>query len=139
MKRNAGWVAACGVVFLVSPAFASGITQVAHLNLPTIASKTGAGAIHTVKPGETIDVACAALADFPGADVRVVMTLTPSAGESDTGYQRLMATEEMIVHNTVHFRVPETAGIENHTVHLKVYVVGEQGAKSCNAGLIKIV
>jgi hypothetical protein len=65
--------------------------------------------------------------------------LAPVSGETKTGYRKLMATNERVVKDTVHFRVPDTAGIENHTVHLKVYVVNDKGAQSCDAGMMKIV
>jgi hypothetical protein len=137
--RTFGLVVFGSALALAVPAHASGIGPVAHMNLPSNLNETGAGEIHSVKPGDTIDVACAALETNPGADVRVVMTLAPVSGETKTGYRKLMATNEKVVKNTVHFRVPETDGIENHTVHLKVYVVGEKGAQSCDAGLMKIV
>jgi len=137
--RTFGLAIVGSALMFAAPAFASGIGPVGHMNLPTTANETGAGEVHSVKPGDSIDVACAALATNPGADVRVVMTLAPVSGETKTGYQKLMATNEKIVKNTVRFRVPETNGIENHTVHLKVYVVGDKGSQSCDAGLIKIV
>ncbi|HEY4123063.1 MAG TPA: hypothetical protein VGM36_00530 [Rhizomicrobium sp.] len=121
------------------PAFASSIGPQIRMKLPPTASENGAGDIHSVKPGEDMAVACAALAANPSADVRVVLMLSPVSGETNTGYRKLMATNEKVVKNTVRFRVPDTAGLENHTVRLKVYVVGDKGAQSCDAGLIKIV
>lgn len=126
-------------LLLAAPAFASGIGPQAHMNLPTTANETGAGEIHAVKPGEAIDIACAALATNPGADVRVVLLLAPVSGETNTGYRKLMATNEEVGKSSVRFRVPDTAGLENHTVHLKVFVVGDKGSQSCDAGLVKIV
>ncbi|HVZ70557.1 MAG TPA: hypothetical protein VG891_13930 [Rhizomicrobium sp.] len=136
--RTFGLAAIGSWLLLTGPALASGIGP-GHMNLPTVANETGAGAIHAVKPGDAIDVACAAVASNPGADVRVVLTLARVNGETKTGYQKLMATDEKVVKDKVSFRIPETNGIENHTVRLKVYVVGEKGAQSCDAGLIKIV
>jgi hypothetical protein len=124
---------------LAGPAFASGVGPRAHLNLPTVANEAGAGPIHTVKPGEDVAIACDALTTNLHADVRVVLTLAQATGEPSTGYEKLMATSEHVEKGTVHFRVPDTAGIENHTVHLKVYVVGDKGAQSCDAGMMKIV
>jgi hypothetical protein len=137
--RTFGLAVLASTLVLAAPAYASGIGPVAHMNLPSTLDETGAGEIHSVKPGDGVDIACAALETNPGADVRVVMTLAQVSGETKTGYRKLMATDEKVVKNTVHFRVPETDGIENHTVHLKVYVVGEKGAQSCDAGLMKIV
>jgi hypothetical protein len=137
--RTFGLAVLASTLVLAAPAYASGIGPVAHMNLPSTLDETGAGEIHSVKPGDAVDIACAALETNPGADVRVVMTLAQVSGETKTGYRKLMATDEKVVKNTVHFRVPETDGIENHTVHLKVYVVGEKGAQSCDAGLMKIV
>ncbi|HVP84712.1 MAG TPA: hypothetical protein VMS78_08325 [Rhizomicrobium sp.] len=136
--RTFGLAVIGSALLLAGPALASGIGP-GHMNLPSTGNETGAGEIHAVKPGDSIDVACAALAANPGADVRVVLTLAPVSGETKMGYQKLMATNEQIVKNAVRFRVPETNGIENHTVHLKVYVVGDKGAQSCDGGLIKIV
>jgi hypothetical protein len=124
---------------LATPAFASSVGPIAHMNLSSGLNETGAGDIHSVKPGDAVDIACAALETNPDADVRVVMTLAPISGETKTGYRKLMATNEKVVKNTVRFRVPETDGIENHTVHLKVYVVDAKGSQSCDAGLMKIV
>jgi hypothetical protein len=137
--RTFGLAVLASTLVLAAPAYASGIGPVAHMNLPSTLDETGAGEIHSVKPGDAVDIACAALETNPGADVRVVMTLAQVSGETKTGYRKLMATDEKVVKNTVHFRVPETDGIENHTVHLKVYVVGDKGAQSCDAGLMKIV
>lgn len=137
--RTFGLAVFGGATVLAVPAFASGIGPQTHMNLPTTANETGAGEIHAVKPGDAIDIACAALATNPGADVRVVLTLAPISGETKTGYRKLMATNEEVGKNSVRFRVPDTTGLENHTVHLKVYVVGVKGSQSCDAGLMKVV
>jgi len=137
--RTFGLVIFGGALLVAAPAFASGICPQARMNLPTTANETGAGEIHSAKPGDSIDIACAALATNPGADVRVVLMLAPVSGETNTGYRKLMATNEEVGKNSVRFRVPDTAGLENHTVHLKVYVVGDKGSQSCDAGLMKIV
>jgi hypothetical protein len=137
--RTFGLAVLGSTLVLAGPAFASGIGPQSHMNLPSTANETGAGEIHAVKPGDDVAIACAALAANPGADVRVVLTLAPISGESKTGYRKLMATNEQVVKNTVRFRVPDTTGLENHTVHLKIYVVNDKGAQSCDAGMMKIV
>jgi hypothetical protein len=124
---------------LSAPAWASGFETQTRMNMPGITSETGAGQITSVKPGEPIAIACNALMAGPGADVRVVLTLAPVSGETETGYQKLMATNEEVLKGAVRFRIPDTQGLENHTVHLRVYVVSDKGSQSCDAGLMKIV
>lgn len=136
--RKAGVIIAAGAALFAGPSLASSTGPNSHTVLPAAGKKTPDG-IQSVKPGDAINVACAAAAYNPRADVRVVLTIASVNGESKTGYKRLMATDKKVVKDRVRFRVPETAGLENHTVHLKVYVVDEKGAQSCDAGLIRIV
>ena len=87
---------------LSAPAWASGFETQTRMNMPGITSETGAGQITSVKPGEPIAIACNALMAGPGADVRVVLTLAPVSGETETGYQKLMATNEEVLKGAVH-------------------------------------
>lgn len=96
--------------------------------------------IPTIIPGDALAVACAAISkDNPDSDVRVVLTLAAVVGEDQPGYKKVLATNEQLYDGAVRIRVPEVESLENHTVHVDVYVVDSKGSRSCNAGTIKIV
>jgi len=60
-------------------------------------------------------------------------------GETPTGYQKVLLTDETIGGNAVHVRVPDMPDLVNHTVTLKIYVTSAKGTTACNAGHLRIV
>jgi len=92
-----------------------------------------------VTPGDRISIACDALTKSnPDSDVRVVLTISAIPGETPPGYKKVLATDEHVAYGAVRVRIPTVPEIEDHTVNLDVYVVDQQGSKSCNAGHVKI-
>jgi hypothetical protein len=94
------------------------------------------GGIPTIGRGKLLGVACADV-NRAGADVRVVMSLTP--GEEPAGYSGVLATSQKITPGTVHIRVPDLPELAQHTVSVKVYVVDAHGTHTCDAGRVRIV
>jgi hypothetical protein len=92
-----------------------------------------------VTPGDRISIACDALTKSnPDSDVRVVLTISAIPGETAPGYKKVLATDEHVAYGAVRVRIPTVPELEDHTVNLDVYVVNEQGSKSCDAGHVKI-
>jgi hypothetical protein len=92
-----------------------------------------------VTPGDRISIACDALTKSnPESDVRVVLTISAIPGETPPGYRKVLATDEHVAYGAVRVRIPTVPELEDHTVNLDVYVVNEQGSKSCDAGHVKI-
>ncbi|MBN9532722.1 MAG: hypothetical protein J0I26_03575 [Alphaproteobacteria bacterium] len=123
---------------LAAPALAS------NADIPAIAPPysvdTSMGTIPAVIPGDHIAVACAALdSSKMGNDVRVVLRFAPEAGEPAAGFEAVIPTDEERMHGSIRFRVPKMQSLVNRTMRLKVYVLGNQGAQTCDGGLVKIV
>jgi hypothetical protein len=96
--------------------------------------------VPTVAPGDEIAIACQALEyTKPDSDVRVVLTISATPGETGTGYNAVMATDEQILKGAVRVKIPDAPDLQNHTVNLDVYVVTPASNKSCDAGHIKVV
>jgi hypothetical protein len=92
-----------------------------------------------VTPGDKISIACDALTkSSSSSDVRVVLTISAIPGETAPGYKKILATDEHVAYGAVRVRIPTVPDIEDHTVNLDVYVVDQQGSKSCDAGHVKI-
>ena len=92
----------------------------------------------SVDRGEDLAIQCDDIAT-PGAEVSVVMALDPIIGETPTGFDAVLLTDEEVVGGrTVHVRVPDIAALVNHTVTLRVYVTAPSGTTACNAGHMRI-
>lgn len=93
-----------------------------------------------VNPGDQIGIACSALTKSNAdSDVRVVLTISAMPGDTGPGYNKVLATDEQVAHGAVRVRIPTVPDIENHTVNINVYVMGDKGSQSCDAGHLKIV
>jgi hypothetical protein len=115
-----------------SPAFA-----VTAAN-PAVPSATEV--VPTVAPGDQISISCDAI-DKRGtdSDVRVVLTISALPDSlKKPGVKHVMATEEQLSKNSVSVRVPNVPPLDDQTVNLNVYVVDQQGSKSCDGGHVKI-
>ena len=92
-----------------------------------------------VAPGEQIGIACDALSVAQASsDVRVVLTISAMPGDSATGYNKVLATDQQLGKGTVRVKVPNTPDIADHTYDLSVYVVDPKGSQSCDAGPLKV-
>ena len=67
------------------------------------------GSVPSVARGETLGIACADIRG-PGADVQVVMQIAHVLGETATGYEAVLATDQKIGDGAVHVRVPDLPG-----------------------------
>ncbi|HEY1630906.1 MAG TPA: hypothetical protein VGF56_06295 [Rhizomicrobium sp.] len=139
MRNIVTCLAGMTALVLASPAFAQGVTPLA---MPSAApNEIGGEAVPTVLPGDDIAIACDALKQRDvGSDVRVVLTISAMPGETKSGgsVKRVMATNEDVMKGAVRVRVPSISELDDQTVALNVYVVGDQGSKTCDAGHVKI-
>lgn len=95
--------------------------------------------IPIVAPGEQIGIACDALqVAQQNSDVRVVLTVSAKPGEVQPGYNKVLATDQQVAKGTVRVKVPKLPDIANHTYDLSVYVTGDKGSQSCDAGHFKV-
>jgi len=124
---------------LAGPACAQG-------NLPPAAAaapspiKTAPEVVLFVSTGDQIGIACNALVKSNAdTDVRVVLTISAEPGETPPGFKKVLATDEDVAHGAVRVRIPTVPDLENHTVNVNVYVMGDKGTESCDAGHMKIV
>jgi hypothetical protein len=136
MRNVVTYLAGATALLLAAPAFA----QTPNLTPATIVTSAPAdAAVPTVLPGDDIAIACEALSKSDAnSDVRVVLTISAMPGDTKPGIKRVMATNEEISKGAVRVRVPTVSELDDQTVNLNVYVVDEKGAKSCDAGHVKI-
>jgi len=93
-----------------------------------------------VNTGDQIGIACDALTESNAdSDVRVVLTISAEPGETPPGFKKVLATDEDVAHGAVRVRIPAVPDLEDHTVNVNVYVMGDKGTESCDAGHMKIV
>jgi len=123
---------------LAGPVFAQGNpTPMAATPSPI---KTGAEIVPFVNTGDQIGIACNALVTSNAdSDVRVVLTISAEPGETPPGFKKVLATDEDVTHGAVRVRIPTVPDLEDHTVNVNVYVMGDKGTESCDAGHMKIV
>jgi hypothetical protein len=141
MRNFITCVAGVASLVLAGPAFAGNVSTPAPAAMVASApNDAGGDAVPTVLPGDDIAIACDALTKSnANSDVRVVLTISALPGETkNTGIKRVMATNEEIMKGAVRVRVPTVSELGDQTVNLNVYVVDEQGSKSCDAGHVKI-
>ena len=96
------------------------------------------GSVPSVARGQSLGIACADVREA-GAVVQVVLQIARAVGETATGYNAVLATEQKVTDGMVHVRVPDVPGIAQHTVNVKVYVTGSKGTHSCDGGRVRIV
>ena len=138
------FVSGIGCVAMLGAAFASPAIY-NELMLPLAGRVAGyaptddhGGSVPSVTRGETLGIACADISG-PEARVQVVMEIAHVLGESVTGYQAVLATDQRLGSGTVHVRIPDVPGISQHTVNVKVYVTDTKGTHRCDGGLVRIV
>lgn len=138
MRNIVTCLAGMTALVLASPAFAQGLAAPA---MPSAAPSDLSGeAVPTVLPGDDIAIACDALKQRDASsDVRVVLTISAMPGDAKSGsVKRVMATNEDVMKGAVRVRVPSISELDDQTVALNVYVVGDQGSQTCDAGHVKI-
>ena len=128
---RAAWIsgaALLGALTICGPAFAGDSALAPNDDVITI-----------VSPGEQIGIACGALSVAQqNSDVRVVLTISAAPGDTAPGYNKVLATDQQLSKGTVHVTVPNTPEIANHTYDMSVYVMGNKGSQSCDAGSVKV-
>jgi hypothetical protein len=130
------WIGFAATLSMSAPAMADTLHVVQGRFASYANTDMGGLDVPTVSRGAEFAIACDGVG-APGADVRVVMALTPS--ESPTGYNAVMATNQHIVRHSVQVQVPDVPDLANHTVSVKVYVTDAKGTKACDAGRVHIV
>lgn len=134
-------LAICAAALMVSgPAWAQGESTVPARTPAMLPNDADVEIIPSVTPGDQIGIACNALTrSNPESDVRVVLTISAQPGETPPGYKKVLATDAEVGHGAVRVRIPTVPDIEDHLVNVNVYVLGNEGAESCDAGHMKIV
>jgi hypothetical protein len=135
-------LALCTAAALViaNPVWAQGEARVSAKSPTALPDDADVEIIPSVNPGDQIGIACTALTKSnPDSDVRVVLTISAEPGETPPGYKKVLATDEQVGHGAVRVTIPTVPDLEDHLVNVNVYVLGEQGAQSCDAGHMKIV
>ncbi|HEY1614736.1 MAG TPA: hypothetical protein VGF97_13700 [Rhizomicrobium sp.] len=135
MGRLTGYTALLALA-AVSPACANtGLLS----NSITPYLSSGDEVVPNVTPGDQIAIACDAVQHRPAdSDVRVVLTISAMPGETSTGYAKVLATDEQILKDSVRVRIPTVPDLNDHTVDVSVYVVGDGSEHRCSAGHMKI-
>ena len=133
------WIATTALLGAVMTA-APAVAQMPAINSRLQRVAPEGGALTDLAPGDDMAVACDAikLAVDP-SDVRVVLTIAIAPGETGTGYQKILAVNQKVENGAVHLKVPDAPNLENHTVDLKIYVVGGQRNEDCEGGRYRIV
>jgi hypothetical protein len=135
MQKASGFLAVAALVLCPVAA--------AHAQLPPptdhMTPHSDASAFPDLSPGDNIEIACEAVEKRAAdSDVRVVLTISAMPGESAPGYQKVLATDELLLKDAVRVRIPHLSTLEDHTVGLDVYVVGTTTAEHCDGGQVKI-
>ncbi|MGH6871629.1 MAG: hypothetical protein ACREHE_08990 [Rhizomicrobium sp.] len=139
MRNLLTCLAGVTALVLAGPAMAGGARALSSPMVDAVPNDAGGEAVPTVLPGDDIAIACDALSKSDASsDVRVVLTISAMPGDIKPGIKRVMATNEEITKGAVRVRVPTVSELDDQTVNLNVYVVDEKGAKSCDAGHVKI-
>lgn len=96
--------------------------------------------VPTLAPGDEVSISCNAIDNRAAdSDVRVVLTISALPDSAKVpGVKHVMATQEQLSKNSVSVRIPDLAPLDDQTVNLSVYVVDQQGSKSCDGGHVKI-
>jgi hypothetical protein len=133
-------IAGSALVAFATPACANSASfQIPSTVTPFVPNDNDVEVVPRVTPGDQIAIACDALANSKAdSDVRVVLTISAIPGETQPGYQKVLATDAQVAYGAVRVRIPTVPDIEDHTVNLDVYVVDAKGSQSCNAGHVKI-
>lgn len=140
MRKVSGLVATTAIaaaVLLAFPALTAQAQLPPHTGSPV--AKVDASAFDVI-PGDDIVIACDAVEKRAAdSDVRVVLTISAMPGEAAApGYGKVLATDEHLLKDAVRVRIPDLPTLEDHTVGLDVYVVGDATAQHCDAGRVKI-
>jgi hypothetical protein len=126
---------------VAAPAFAqSSLPQTATGVEPYAVFEMGSSSREpTVDRGDQIAIACDALKTAAVNDVSVVMRISPALGDLETGYKRVLVTDELVMNGAVRVRIPNVPDLASHTVQVNVYVAGTNGQQaSCDAGTMRV-
>jgi hypothetical protein len=117
-----------------TPAMASAFVRPTGKIILLDASDGRGADVPSVSRGEQFAVDCGCLGSR--GDVRVVLAL--GSDEKPTGFRRMLVTDERVDHGALRVRVPDAPSLAKHTVDVRIYVVGADGIRACDAGKVKI-
>lgn len=90
-----------------------------------------------VRPGEKLTITGACVIDAKSADhLRVMMTLADDTS-ADAGYH-VLATEQTIGEDGLNVRVPDLPETANRDFNVRVFRLGDDSPKICDAGTIHV-
>jgi hypothetical protein len=125
---------------LPGPAWAGSDAAPAAKASPDFPDASQLETVPSVNPGDQIGIACDALTmSDADSDVRVVLTISALPGDAGPGYRKVLATDEQVSHGAVRVRIPSAPDLENQTVNVDVYIIGDKDTQRCDAGRMKIV
>jgi hypothetical protein len=128
------WIQLLAVAVLAStPAMASAFVRPTGKIILLDAAEGRGTDVPSVSRGEQFAVDCGCLSS--AGDVRVVLALR--SDEKPTGYSRMLVTKERVDHGSLRVTVPDAPSLARHTVDVKIYVVGADGTRACDAGKVK--
>lgn len=122
-----------------TPALANSFVRPTNQIIRLVPNEAQQTAVPSVARGQQFAIHCGCLKARAAEDIRVVLALSNKPGERATGYEKLLATDQVIVHGAVRVRVPDAPDLANHTVQVQVYVLNAKGSHSCNAGRFRVV
>jgi hypothetical protein len=130
-----------GGAFAVNPPAPAADNPVLHSTLSEVTGRDAAedDDITNVLPGQmlTITGECVARAVAP-EDLQVVLTLTDALGVSAPGYRSVVATDQEMGSSGLQVRVPNMPNTANHVFQVRVFEVGGDSQRVCDAGAIRI-
>ena len=92
--------------------------------------------IAEVRPGQTVTITGDCVSAPTADNLRVVLTLADDV--INAGDRAVLATDQRIRDGNLQVRVPDMPGADNRVFQVKVFHVGEQVPKICEAGTIRI-
>jgi hypothetical protein len=96
------------------------------------------GPVADVRPGETVTITGECVSALSADSLRVVLTLAEGTAGVITGYRAVLATDQRIRDGNLQVRVPDMPQADNHVFQVKVFRLGEQVPRICEAGAIRI-
>jgi hypothetical protein len=105
--------------------------------IATLASPSESGTVANVKPGEELTITGDCVTNVKSADrLRVMLTLADDT-DAQSGFH-VLATEQTIGSEGLNVRVPDLPQTANRDFNVKIFRLGDDAPKICNAGTIHV-
>jgi hypothetical protein len=136
---SAACLMAASAAYAVNPPAEDASGLVLHSTLGSVTGESsGIAPVGQVQPGETITITGRCVTRARSADrLRVVLTFADSSAEMP-GYRSLVATDQEINADGLSVRVPDLPEAANRVFSVKVFRLGRDMPRVCDAGSIHI-